>query len=146
MDKKYICHQCGAKYAKPSALAEHRRIWGHHDIFPCDVCHKTFSREDNLRQHRLKHDNTSYHECGDCHQVFNRPDSLELHRERHHSQTGGGRKRRSTSPQPGPSNKKKVTKYDNPNDMYTIQAMDEHFMPKFRTSSTRYSRFENFLT
>ena len=138
MDKKYICHQCGAKYAKPSALAEHRRIWGHHDIFPCDVCHKTFSREDNLRQHRLKHDNTSYHECGDCHQVFNRPDSLELHRERHHSQTGGGRKRRSTSPQPGPSNKKKVTNYDNPSDMYTIQAMDEHFMPKFRTSSTRY--------
>ena len=58
MDKKYICHQCGAKYAKPSALAEHRRIWGHHDIFPCDVCHKTFSREDNLRQRRLKHDNT----------------------------------------------------------------------------------------
>ncbi|KAK3082838.1 hypothetical protein FSP39_006722 [Pinctada imbricata] len=129
MNRKYVCHQCGAKY---SALAEHKRRWGHNDVFPCDVCHNTFSREDNLRQHKLKHDNNSFHECVDCHQIFNRPDNLELHRARHHGQTGGRRKRQSLSPQPGPSTESSITKYDNPEDMYTIRVVDEHKMPKLR--------------
>ena len=138
MDRNYKCHQCGAKYSKPSALAEHKRIWGHHDVFSCDICHKTFSREDNLRQHKLKHGNEFFHECVDCHQVFNRPDNLELHRTRHHLQTGRWRKRTASSPQPGPSIKRRITKYDNLEDMYTIRVVDEHAMPKFKTTSTRY--------
>lgn len=98
---------------------------------------QTFAREDNLKTHREKHGNNTYYECDICYKVFGRKDNLDLHKQNHHLQQGRGSKRNldqilSTSV------KRQITKYDIPENSYTIRAVDEQIMPKFNTRFMRY--------
>ncbi|CAC5391673.1 KRAB [Mytilus coruscus] len=133
MSQKYECLHCGAVFSKRSLLEEHKRILGHRDLFSCGVCHKNFYRKDNLETHRKKHDKIN----NICYQHFSEPESLELHHVHTHGQTGRGQKRKGQENY-GPPVKRKLTTFDNPEDMYTIMVMGEHRMPTFNTTPTRY--------
>lgn len=137
MERRYQCSQCNASFSRPSKLQSHKRIWSHHDSYECDLCHKKFAREDNLKTHRQKHGNNTYYECDVCHKVFCRKDNLDSHKRNLHLQFGRGTKRKLDQNH-SKSVKRRITKYDDPEDSYTIRAVEEHNMPKFNTQSMRY--------
>ena len=101
--------------------------------YACKVCGKRFNREDNLRAHEQKHD---AFQCPNCPEAFATLNNLKVHQARKHDQTGGGRKRRSESPQPGPS--KKTRAKEDPMDLYTITPTGEQRMAKFNTTARYY--------
>ena len=137
MSQKYECMECGASFSKSSLLEQHKRLLGHRDIFSCDVCQKAFSRKDNLEAHKKKHYNADYHHCDVCNQVFCNTETLRLHKSSHHGQIGSGLKRKSNDVE-GPPVKRRITKYDDPEDSYIISVIGGQQMPKFNTTSTRY--------
>ncbi|CAG2197602.1 KRAB [Mytilus edulis] len=136
MSRQYECQHCGATFSKRSLLDEHKRILGHQEVFRCRVCDKGFYRKSNLESHERKHSSSEFYQCDKCKKVFSHPDRLSLHKENFHNQSGGGVKRKST--QDGLPIKRKVTKYDDPSDSYTISVVGTQKMPKFNTTSTRY--------
>ncbi|CAC5385560.1 KRAB [Mytilus coruscus] len=77
MARKYECQQCGASFSKLGMLINHRRQFGHKDIYPCTICQKTFGRKDNLERHKLRHQDGSLFQCNDCVQ-FVLDESLEI--------------------------------------------------------------------
>jgi len=137
MSQKYECNQCGSSFSKSSLLQEHRRILGHREIFFCHFCQKIFYRKDNLEAHKKKHGNGDCHECDVCHQIFSYEDSLDIHKRNCHLQIGTGFKRKSDDLE-GPPVKRRITKYDDPEDSYRISVIGGQQMPKFNTTSTRY--------
>jgi predicted SprT family Zn-dependent metalloprotease len=104
-----------------------------HNVYACRFCGKKFNREDNLKNHERKHD---AFQCLECPRAFTTQENLEFHQSWQHSQSGGGRKRRSESPQPGSANKQQ--KLDNSSDYYSITPIGEKKMRKFNTTATRY--------
>lgn len=64
-------------------------------------------------------------------------DNLDLNNQNHHSQQGRGSKRKLDQI-PSTRVKRRITKYDNPEDSYTIRAVDEQNMSKFNTRFMRY--------
>ena len=136
MFRQYECQHCGATFSKRSLLDEHKRILGHQEVFRCRVCDKGFYRKSNLESHERKHSSSEFYQCDKCKKVFSHPDRLSLHKENSYNQSGGGVKRKST--QDGLPIKRKVTKYDDPSDSYTISVVGTQKMPKFNTTSTRY--------
>lgn len=121
---QYECMQCGSSFSKSSLLEQHKRILGHRYIFSCDICQKTFSRKDNLEAHQKKHDNTDYHHCDVCNQVFCRPDTLDLHKRNRHGKIGRGLTRKSDNSE-GPPAKRRIAKYDDPEDSFKISFVGE---------------------
>ncbi|CAC5392998.1 unnamed protein product [Mytilus coruscus] len=132
MSRKQECQQCGATFSKRSLLDEHKRILGHQDVYRCLVCEKGFHRKDNLESH----ESSEFYQCETCKSVFSHPDLLSLHKQNFHNQSDGGVKRKAT--QDGPPMKRKITKYDDSSDSYTISVVGTQKMPKFNTTSTRY--------
>ena len=122
MSQKYECNQCGSSFSKSSLLQEHRRILGHTEIFSCDFCQKIFHKQDNLEAHKKKHGNGDCHECDVCHQIFCYEDSLNIHKRNCHLQIGRGFKRNSDYLE-GPPVKRRMTKYDDPEDSYRISVI-----------------------
>ncbi|CAC5414093.1 unnamed protein product [Mytilus coruscus] len=88
MAQKYECQQCGASFSKIGMVINHRRQFGHKDIYPCTICQKTFGRKDNLDRHILRHQDMSLFQCNDCGKLFSRHDNLHRHREENHNQIG----------------------------------------------------------
>lgn len=103
--------------------------------YACRFCGKKFKREGNLKNHEQKH---GAFQCPECPRAFTTQENLEFHQSWQHNQSGGGRKRRSESPQAGPASKQR--KPDNPGDYYTctIAPVGEQKMRKFNTTATRY--------
>jgi hypothetical protein len=135
MSPNYVCQQCGASLKKNSLLEQHKRLLGHRDIFSCDICHKTFFREDNLKAHKKKHGNENVHECDVCHSILCYEDSLDTHKRDCHLQIGRDFKRKSDDLE-GPPIKRRITKYDDPDDSYRISLIGVQQMPKFNTTAT----------
>lgn len=101
--------------------------------YACRFCGKKFKREGNLKNHEQKH---GEFQCPECPRAFTTQENLEFHQSWLHNQSGGDRKRRSESPQPGPASKQQ--KPDDPGDYYTIATVGEQKMRKFNTTATRY--------
>ncbi|VDH97143.1 Hypothetical predicted protein [Mytilus galloprovincialis] len=97
---------------------------------------KMSQKKDNLDTHRKKHDRVNVYRCNICFQHFFEPESLELHHTNTHlvrsEEVKSERTRKLWTPV-----KRKLTTFDNPEDMYTIMVIGEHRMPKFNTTSTR---------
>lgn len=68
---------------------------------------------------------------------FGEKDKLDLNNQNHHLQQRWGSKRKLDQI-PSTRVKRRITKYDNPKDSYTIRAVDEQNMSKFNTWSMRY--------
>ena len=131
MSRTYECQQCGASFSK-------LRLLGHPDIFPCIVCGKTFQRTHNLDRHMDKHQDENQHNCDECGKVYSRVDSLQRHHLEVH-QLGGGRKRPiSDEAKAGSPAKRRITKYDDPEDFYTIRKVRETRIPKVKTNVIQY--------
>lgn len=64
-------------------------------------------------------------------------DNLDLNNQNHHLQQRRGSKRKLDQI-PSTRVKRQITKYDNPEDSYTIRAVGEQTMSKFNTRSMRY--------
>lgn len=103
--------------------------------YQCKICDKQFFRQDNLKAHELKHD---LYQCVNCPQAFTTQVHLESHRNHHHGQIGGSAKRKSSDDDNGLVTKRRITKYDNPKDNYTISFIGEQKMNKFNTTSKQY--------
>ncbi|XP_052090772.1 zinc finger protein 160-like [Mytilus californianus] len=137
MARKYECQQCGASFSKLGMLINHRRQFGHKDIYPCTICQKTFGRKDNLDRHILRHQDESLFQCNDCGILFSRHDNLQRHREENHNQIGRGLKRPAEDDL-NQSSKRLVTSKDDPEQFYDLRVLSTQHMHKFNTSTTRY--------